>query len=71
MMTIQNRNQIMSRIIELELKITRSIINGHKASENDEFKDERQELNILRCLYFGYQTKFCNIKKGFHGTPFS
>lgn len=65
MMTTQEKNQIMSKIIEIELEITRSVINGHKPSENDEFMDKRQELNLLRCLYFGYQTKFCNIKKGF------
>jgi hypothetical protein len=71
MMTVQEKNLIASRIIELDLEITRSVINGHKPSENDEFKEIRQELNLLRCLYFGYRTKFCNIKKGFHGTPFS
>ena len=71
MMTLQEKNLIASRIIELDLEITRSVINGHKPSENDEFKEIRQELNLLRCLYFGYRTKFCNIKKGFHGTPFS
>ena len=65
MMTTQEKNQIMSKIIEIELEITRSVINGHKPSENDEFMDKRQELNLLRCLYFGYQTKFCNVKKGF------
>jgi hypothetical protein len=71
MMTVQEKNLIASRIIELDLEITRSVINGHKPSEDDEFKERRQELNLLRCLYFGYRTKFCNIKKGFHGTPFS
>jgi hypothetical protein len=71
MMTVQEKNLIASRIIELDLEITRSVINGHKPSEDDEFKEIRQELNLLRCLYFGYRTKFCNIKKGFHGTPFS
>jgi hypothetical protein len=71
MMTVQEKNLISSRIIELDLEITRSVINGHKPSEDDEFKEVRQELNLLRCLYFGYRTKFCNIKKGFHGTPFS
>jgi len=70
MMTLQEKNLIASRIIELDLEITRSVINGHKPSENDEFKEIRQELNLLRCLYFGYRTKFCNIKKGFDGTPF-
>ena len=70
MMTLQEKNLIASRIIELDLEITRSVINGHKPSEDDEFKEIRQELNLLRCLYFGYRTKFCNIKKGFDGTPF-
>ena len=65
MMTQQDKSQIISRIIELELEITRSVINGHKPAENDEFGEKRNELNLLRCLYFGYRTKFCNIKKGF------
>lgn len=71
MMTQQDKNQIMSRIIELELEITRSVINGHKPSEDDEFNSKRQELSLLRCLYFGYKTKFCNLNKGFNGTLFS
>ena len=62
MMTQQDKNLMMSRIIEIELEITRSIINGHKPSENDEFSEKRNQLNLLRCLYFGYRTKFCNIK---------
>jgi hypothetical protein len=71
MMTQQDKAQVISRIIELELEITRAVIGGHKPSGNDKFEDKRQELTLLRCLYFGYRTKFCNIKKGFHGTPFS
>jgi hypothetical protein len=71
MMTQQDKTQVMSRIIELELEITCSVINGHNPSADDEFKNKRQELTLLRCLYFGYRTKFCNIKKGFHETPFS
>lgn len=70
MMTQQDKTQVMSRIIELELEITRSIINGHRPSGNDEFSEKRQELNLLRCLYFGYRTKFCNVKKGFDKTLF-
>jgi hypothetical protein len=45
----------ISRVIELELKITRSIINGHKPSADDEFKLDREELEQLR--------KELNIKK--------
>lgn len=65
MMTQQDRSQIMSKIIKLELEITRSVINGHKPSESDEFSEKRTELNLLRCLYFGYDTKHCIQKKGF------
>ena len=70
MMTQQDKTQVMSRIIELELEITRSIINGHRPSGDDKFSEKRQELNLLRCLYFGYRTKFCNTKRGFQETPF-
>ena len=45
----------ISRVIELELKITRSIINGHKPIADDEFKLDREELEQLR--------KELNIKK--------
>lgn len=71
MMTQQDRSQIMSRIIELDLKITRSIIGGHRPSEDDKFKEDRTELSLLRCLYFGYNTKFCSVKKGSNKTLFS
>jgi hypothetical protein len=63
-MNQQSQNQILSKIIELDLIITRSIINGHNPSENDQYKEQREELNTLRCVYFGYETKYCN-KKGF------
>ena len=61
-MNHQSRNQILSKIIELDLIITRSIINGHNPSENDQYKEQREELNTLRCVYFGYETKYCNKK---------
>lgn len=70
-MTQQDMIQIMSRIIKLETEITSSIINGHRPSENDVFREKRNEMTILRCMYFGYRSKYCKIKKGFHGTPFS
>lgn len=70
-MTQQDKTQIMSRIISLESEITSSIINGHKPSENDVFREKRNEITLLRCMYFGYRSKYCKIKKGFHGTPFS
>ena len=71
MMTQQEKNQIMSKIIKLELELTRAIINGHKCTGDDIFKEHRDELSVLRCLYYGYNSKFCKIKKGFNETPFS
>ena len=68
-MTQQDLTQIMSRIISLESEITSSIINGHKPSENDIFKEKRNEIILLRCMYFGYKSKYCKYKLGFHGTP--
>jgi hypothetical protein len=67
----QDMRLITSRIISLELEITSAIINGHKPSENDIFKDKRTEIDMLRCIFFGYESKFCKLKKGSHGTPFS
>lgn len=69
-MTQQDLTQIMSRIISLESEITSSIIHGHKPLENDVFREKRNEITLLRCMYFGYRSKYCKIKKGFHGTPF-
>lgn len=71
MMTQQDKTQIMSRIIELESENTKLIFEGHKSRVDDSFEPKRQELLLLRCLYFGYKSNFCKLKKGFHGTPFS
>ena len=38
----------ISRIIELELKVTRAIIQGHRPSENDEYENDRLEIKKLR-----------------------
>jgi hypothetical protein len=38
----------ISRILELELKVTRAVINGHRPSENDEYQKERLEIQKLR-----------------------
>lgn len=71
MMTQQDKQQIMSRIILLETENTKLIFNGHKPAHDDYFEPKRQELTLLRCIYFGYKSNFCKIKKGSHGTPFS
>ena len=68
-MTQQDLAQVRSRIIELDYQITSAIIKGHRPTADDQFKEYRDELNLLRCLYFGYKSNFCKYKKGFHGTP--
>jgi hypothetical protein len=71
MMTQQDKTQILSRIIQLESENTKLIFEGHKPTRDDFFEPKRQELTLLRCLYFGYKSKYCSIKKGSHGTLFS
>lgn len=61
-MTQQDREEIISRIIYLEFEITSAIIDGHKSSIDDHFKDKRIELSTLRCLLFGYNSGFCKKK---------
>ena len=65
-MTDQNLKQILSRIIELERENTDLIFKGHKPSEDDFFGPKRKELDTLRCVYFGYDSKFCKTKKNFN-----
>ena len=36
------------RIVELELEITDAVSKGHKAADNDKFKEHREELKRLR-----------------------
>jgi hypothetical protein len=36
------------RIVELELEITDAVSKGHKATDNDKFKEHREELKKLR-----------------------
>lgn len=38
----------IGRIIELESKITRALSSGHRASDNDQFQNDRIELKKLR-----------------------
>lgn len=67
---LQNNVEIMSRIVEIESKLTTKVIKErYKPTVGDEFELERKELNILRCLYFGYDSEFCVLKKGIHGSP--
>lgn len=52
------------RIVEIEYEMFLAVRNGHKPSGSDHFKEKREELKILRCMYFGLESKFCKIKKG-------
>lgn len=38
----------LSRIVQLELEITEALSKGHKAAEDDQFKEHREELKKLR-----------------------
>jgi hypothetical protein len=58
-MTQQDKEKIISRIIDLEYEITSAIIEGHKSSIDDKFQNKRLELNTLRCLLFGYGSEYC------------
>lgn len=65
----QETQTLITRIIELESEITTAVIRGHKPYHGDSFDEKRKELSILRCVVFGYESEFCKIKKGSHGTP--
>jgi hypothetical protein len=67
---LQNNVQISSRIVEIESKITTKIIKEkYRPTTGDDMELERKELYILRCLYYGYDSPFCLLKKGTHGSP--
>ena len=47
-MSMNWEDKRISRIIELELKVTRAVINGHRPAENDEYENDRLEIQKLR-----------------------
>lgn len=57
------KSEISSRIILLQSEITKSILNGHKAHDDDEFKGHRIELTILRCMLYGENSKICKSER--------
>ena len=63
-MNLQDKEIMISRIIELELEEIEAIHKGHRPTIDDRFEKKRIEINLLRCLLFGYDSKFCKIKKG-------
>ena len=56
------REEMSKKITEGEYKMTVAIINGHKAHDNDEFRELRTEVETLRCIYFNYDPRFCKKK---------
>lgn len=56
-------NEIQKRIIDIEYELFMSINKGHRPSIGDQYNDLRVEVNILRCLYFGNDSKFCKKTK--------
>ncbi len=57
------KNELSSRIIFLQSEITDSILKGHKAHDEDEFKSHRIELMILRCMLYGEDSKICKTER--------
>lgn len=56
---IEKKSDLISRIIELEYQIISEISKGHKPNTNDHLQPKRIEINMLRCIVFGYDSKFC------------
>ena len=54
-----DENQILKRIVECEYAMFLAIRNGHKPFIGDEYQLIRTEVNVLRCLYYGEDSKFC------------
>ena len=42
------QQEIISRIVELEMILTEAVSNGHKANTEDESQPFREELKVLR-----------------------
>jgi hypothetical protein len=54
-----SERDIIKRILDIEYKLFQSIREGHKACVGDQYHDLRVEVSLLRCMYFGLESKFC------------
>jgi hypothetical protein len=54
------QNEILKRIIKGEFELTEVVRKGHRPYYGDEYETIRTEVGVLRCLYFGENSKFCN-----------
>lgn len=60
----EEKEQIITRIIDLEMEQLDRLFSGVKPETTDSFSEKRKELQLLRCILFGYTSQFCTIKKG-------
>jgi hypothetical protein len=58
-----DRNDMLSEILEVEYKITHEVKEGYTPHTNDKFETDRERIALLRCLYFGEDSKFCRLGK--------
>jgi hypothetical protein len=58
-MKVMTKIEMSSRIAEIEMIIQNAIWKGHKCAVNDEYHHLRIERDLLRCMYFGKDSKFC------------
>lgn len=56
---IDNQEELISRIIDLELEITTEVLKGHKPFVGDHLEIKRVEVNTLRCIVYGYKSLYC------------
>ncbi len=63
---IDNKEELISKIIKLELEITDEVLKGHKPFHGDHLESKRNEVNTLRCILYGYNSLYC--KKNFLDT---
>lgn len=55
--------EMLSEISETASKLINAIKEGHIPSDDDKFKEDRKRLILLRCLYFGEDSKYCKLAK--------
>jgi hypothetical protein len=56
------QNEISKRIVEGELILTNAVMNGHRPFYGDQYETIRTEVGVLRCLYYGENSRFCHPK---------
>ena len=57
-----NSNEIVKRIVNGELILTKAIWEGHRPYYGDKYETVRTEVGVLRCLHYGEDSKYCNSR---------